>query len=322
VPGLEIIPFADEHLDSAGALLAERHRRHREAEPLLAPRYEEPSAAQAELEAAWREDEASGAAAFRGSRMVGYLIGAPRSDSTWGDNVWVELPGHAVQEPEVVRDLYAVAAARWIEQRRPRHYVLVPGSDPAVVESWFHVCFGHQHTHGVREVPAQTDVRLPEGFEIRPPDPGEVEELIEIDLALPRHQRSSPVFSSVPLPTREESRDEWLSMLAGDEEKTLIGSRNGRPVACWALVPVERSRENRGLLRPDNACFLGFAATLPEARGSGIGVALTDASFAWAAEQGYPVMTTDWRATNLLSSRFWPRRGFRTTFLRLYRSIP
>jgi hypothetical protein len=26
--------------------------------------------------------------------------------------------------------------------------------------------------------------------------------------------------------------------------------------------------------------------------------------------------------TNLLASRFWPRRGFRTSFLRLYRSIP
>jgi hypothetical protein len=33
-------------------------------------------------------------------------------------------------------------------------------------------------------------------------------------------------------------------------------------------------------------------------------------------------MLTDWRVTNLLASRFWPRRGFRTTFLRLYRSIP
>jgi hypothetical protein len=33
-------------------------------------------------------------------------------------------------------------------------------------------------------------------------------------------------------------------------------------------------------------------------------------------------MVTDWRVTNLLSSRFWPARGFRTTFLRLYRHIP
>ena len=42
----------------------------------------------------------------------------------------------------------------------------------------------------------------------------------------------------------------------------------------------------------------------------------------WAHEHGYAAMTTDWRMTNLLASRFWPRRGFRETFLRLYRSIP
>jgi hypothetical protein len=57
-------------------------------------------------------------------------------------------------------------------------------------------------------------------------------------------------------------------------------------------------------------------------RGSGAGVALTHASFAWAKERGYETMVTDWRVTNLLSSRFWPKRGFRPTFFRLYRSIP
>jgi hypothetical protein len=51
-------------------------------------------------------------------------------------------------------------------------------------------------------------------------------------------------------------------------------------------------------------------------------VDLTNAAFAWAHRAGYPMMVTDWRVPNLLASRFWPRRGFRTTFLRLYRSIP
>jgi hypothetical protein len=32
-------------------------------------------------------------------------------------------------------------------------------------------------------------------------------------------------------------------------------------------------------------------------------------------------MATDWRATNLLASRFWPKRGFATSFLRLHRWI-
>ena len=88
------------------------------------------------------------------------------------------------------------------------------------------------------------------------------------------------------------------------------------------MVPVERSSMHVGLARPERAAFLGFAATLPEARGSGAGLALTNAGLAWAREHGYPVTVVDWRETNLLASRFWPARGFRRTFLRLYRSIP
>ncbi len=41
-----------------------------------------------------------------------------------------------------------------------------------------------------------------------------------------------------------------------------------------------------------------------------------------ARERGYGTMVTDWRVTNLLASRFWSARGFRPTFLRLYRHIP
>jgi ribosomal protein S18 acetylase RimI-like enzyme len=319
---LEVVPFADEHLEDAARLLAGRHARHRAAEPLLPARYEDATAAQQELAAAWREDGASGAAAFRDGRMVGYLVGAPRADPVWGDNVWVELPGHAAEDAEDIRDLYGTAAARWIEEGRTRHYALAPATDGALVEAWYRLSFGQQHALGVREVQPKIDVELPDRFEIRDPDPAELETLIDIDLALPEHQHMSPVFSGVPLYTRQESRDEWLSTLAGDEEKILVGARDGRPVACWALVPVERSAMHRGLARPDNACFLGFAATLPPARGAGFGVALTAAALAWAAEEGYETMVTDWRVTNVLASRFWPRRGFRTTFLRLYRSIP
>ncbi len=41
-----------------------------------------------------------------------------------------------------------------------------------------------------------------------------------------------------------------------------------------------------------------------------------------ADEHGYPTMITDRRVTNVAASRFRPRRGFRETFLRVYRSIP
>ncbi len=82
------------------------------------------------------------------------------------------------------------------------------------------------------------------------------------------------------------------------------------------------SSVHSGLARPDGAALLGWAATEPAVRGSGAGLALTEGAFAWARERGHAVMVTDWRVTNLLSSRFWPQRGFRETFLRLYRHIP
>jgi GNAT superfamily N-acetyltransferase len=82
------------------------------------------------------------------------------------------------------------------------------------------------------------------------------------------------------------------------------------------------SSMHTGLARPDGVPYLGWAATRPDVRGSGAGLALTKAAFAWARGRGHEAMVTDWRATNLLSSRFWPARGFRETFLRLYRSIP
>ena len=319
---LELVPFSDEHVEAAAALLAARHARHRVAEPLLSPRYEQPAAAQAELELLWRTAGASGAAGYRGGQLVGYLVGAPREHPMWGDNVFVEPAGHAVEEAEDLRDLYAVAAARWVEEGRPRHSVIAPAHDSAVLDAWWRLSFGQQQAHGIQEVRPQTERSIPEGFEIRPPREDEVEQLIDVDLALPQHQAASPVFGGGEPPTREESRDEWLETLAGNDETILIGARDRRPVACWAFVAAERTSSHVGLARPDDACHLGFAATLPDARGSGIGVALTEAGLAWAADAGYRTMITDWRVTNLLASRFWPRRGFRTSFLRLYRSIP
>ena len=74
-------------------------------------------------------------------------------------------------------------------------------------------------------------------------------------------------------------------------------------------------------MRPDNAGFLGFAAVLPAARGLGAGRALGDTVLAWSAEAGYDVVATDWRQTNLQSSRSWTALGFLPTFFRLHRTI-
>jgi ribosomal protein S18 acetylase RimI-like enzyme len=315
---LEVHPFSTEFVAAAGRLLARRHRAHRASETLLPARYEDPAAATAEVGALAAEDEASGAVAVRGDRVVGFLLGCRRADEIWGPNVWVELAGHAVEDAEVLRDLYAAAASRWFDEGRVRHYALVPASDSALVEAWSRLSFGQQHAYGIREVP---DTTWPQG--VRRAEPRDVDALVALTPLLGDHQAEAPVFAhGFPIDDPEELRAEILADLVKEEIGELVAERDGRIVGAFESAPVEQSSVHVGLARPPRAALLGWAATLPDVRGSGAGRALTDGTFAWARERGHETIVTDWRVTNLLSSRFWPARGFRLTFLRLYRHIP
>jgi ribosomal protein S18 acetylase RimI-like enzyme len=321
-------PFQEDDLDAAGSLLAARHRRHRLHEPLLPEHYEHLGEATTAVEAAWRKPGATGVAAERDGRLVGYLIGAPDDEGSWGPNEWIDHAGHAVEEPEVLRDLYTALAAESLRDGRGRHYVLVPAGDPGFVEAWYRVGFGQQQAYGIREV---QDEAWPE--RVREAALDDVEALLPLTVAISKHHAGSPVFSDHAarrVERAEASKDEVRAQLeadiAADEIATLVAEVDGRIVGLLEACAVELSGQgvdgHATLARPDGACYLAFAATDPEARGLGTGVELTSAAFAWAHRAGYSTMVTDWRVPNLLASRFWPRRGFRTTFLRLYRSIP
>ena len=154
VSAVEVRPFEAADLTACGVLLADRHRRHRIAEPLLSPRFEDIGVATSELAAVVEMADASGAAAFRAGALVGFVLGAPKSSPVWGANMWVEAAGQAVADAEVIRDLYAVAAARWVDEGRTAHYVVVPAHDAQLVRAWFRLGFGQQRR--VRHVRGRT----------------------------------------------------------------------------------------------------------------------------------------------------------------------
>jgi predicted N-acetyltransferase YhbS len=309
--GLEIHAFAEQHLDGAAALLEQRHSRHREAEPLLEDGYDY----RAEIQAL---DGATGVVALRDGRVVGYLLGIRKDDSRWGPNIWVEAQGHAVEEPEEIRDLYAAAATRWFEEGRTRHYVLAPASDRALLDAWARLSFGQQHAHGIREV---AETPWPDGVRLATEE--DIDALVELSPLLVDHQAKAPVFGiGLPRESEDEIRASILEDLPNPKIGDLVAEQNGSIVGAYQLAAVELSSSHASLARPEGAVLLAWAATKPKVRGTGAGIALMDASLAWAHEQGYTTIVTDWRETNLLSSRFWPKRGFRRSFLRLYRSIP
>lgn len=317
---LEILTFDESHLPDAGRLLAERHRRHRLAEPLLPQRHEDPSVAEAEVAVALRTPDASGAVAVRDGRVVGYLLGAPKAGGAWGPNVWVESAGQAVVQAEDVRDLYAAAATRWVAEGYTAHYVLVPAHDAALVDAWFRLAFGHQHTHALRDVPS-APAPAPPHVAVRRAVRADIPVLARLDLELPLHQGLAPTFSAGELGSYEESLQEWEEDFDDPAFATFVAEYDGRVIGSAVGCPLEKSSTHTGLARPENAGFLGFAAVFPDARGLGAGRALGEAVLDWSAHQQHSCVVTDWRAPNLLSSRAWPALGFRPTFLRLHRLL-
>ena len=305
---MEIVPLTDALLDGAAMLLAERHARHRASEPLL------PTDADfaAQVEAALGVEGASGVAAVRRGRLVGYLISAPAGDR----RVEVGLAGTAASEPEVARDLYAAAAQAWVDDGLAHHAVHVPASDAALVDVWFRLAFGLQFAFAVREVapepPFDGDVV------VRPGRPEDADAAGALERSLWEHQVRSPSFSGAVVPPLESFVDEWADTWSDERFTHFVAERAGVAVG-QALLYV---RPTGDLRIPERAVDLAQMETLPERRGTGVGRALFAHAMNWASEQGYAVMTSDWRSVNLLASRFWVARGFRPTFLRLYRSVP
>jgi GNAT superfamily N-acetyltransferase len=300
MPSVEIHPLSDLR-EEAAALLAERFARQRAAEPLL------PEVA----DFAEHLPVDDGVVATRGGRAVAYLAGAVDAAGI----AQVGFGGVAASESEAVRDLFAVMAERW---GTSRFAVAVPASETELADAFFRLAFGCQFVWGVRETDGERDgaVQL---HHIRPSTRDDLEAVAGFDEILWLLQARSPSFSGLVVPPRDEFRAEWSDLW--DEPDTymhFVAEQDGRIVGHVLLY----ARPEGDLRVPAANVDLAHAATLDDVRGTGVGLALTAFALDWARDHGFRSLTTDWRSVNLLSSRFWPRRGFRPQYLRLYRAVP
>ena len=314
--GIDVLPLEADHLKAAASLLADRHQRHRQAEPLL-PKVDD---FRAQLERDLEHDGAAGVVAIRGDDVVAYVIGRLEPDTRLGDvRAIVDFAGCAAEagQAEAVRDLYSALAARWIAAGATRHLALIPASDEALTDPWLRLAFGVQFVWAARETAAMKPVDA--GVKIRPGTPDDLDLVTKLDRTLWEHQAQSPSFSGLAIPTEEEFRADWSDLWDDPELYTqFVAERDGVAVGHVVLY-----RRPTGDLRvPSSNIDLSHAATLPSARRSGVNVALMAHALTWAHEHGFRSMTTDWRSVNLLSSRHWPRLGFRPTYYRLYRAVP
>jgi ribosomal protein S18 acetylase RimI-like enzyme len=219
----------------------------------------------------------------------------------WGPHVFLE----GVGEAEEIRTAYAAESGDW----PPLHFAIAEATAEAL-DPWYRLGFAQMHAYAVRESGGER--RAAPGISIRRGDLRDLEGAMRIDRLIQEAQAASPSYSSVAF---EEGpyRADWEETLAAADTAYFVAEDASGVVGHATVYPDPTHSD---------ALHLASTAVVPEARGRGIGVALTTQVLAHAAEAGYPQLRTNWRVTNLAASQFWPARGFRLTHLRLVRRLP
>lgn len=232
--------------------------------------------------------------------------------------------GHALaanEDAELYRDLYAAASPHWLARGCFAHYAEVPADDRAGLDAWFKLGFGMQQAYAIRSLPAGELSSPPQDaiLTIRRAGPEDRDVVAEMKGVLWTHLGRSPVYS-VRLPEDSgQFRAAADEVLADPQVAVWLAEQDGVALGAVEITPLTPGDDL--LDAPERCCYFAFAATREEARGRGIGTALTAHALRKAQAEGYVAALTDWRVTNLQASRLWPQLGFRPFQYRLHRLI-
>lgn len=323
---MHILPFTADMVEDAAKLLASRHQKDRLATAALPCRFEREQDARIAIETEWKKQGTSGAAAIKNGKLVGYLFGEKTASTIRGRHVWASLASHSLasgQSAELYQDLYAAAAQTWVDEGYFTHFTLIPAQDASALHAWFCLGFGHEQAHGTLSLETlgkQTTTQLPlPGAQLRLATMDDRQALGDVSPWIRTHQTMAPVFG-IALPEEGPKIREGYSRLVEDPEVSVwIVEQVGQILSFQAYFPSEE--DPAALLVPEKSVELGVAGTRPDARGMGLNHVLTQRGLQHAREKGAQYVLTDWRMTNLQSSRHWPRQGFVPTAYRLTRAI-
>ncbi|HMA37836.1 MAG TPA: GNAT family N-acetyltransferase [Chloroflexia bacterium] len=326
---LQLLPFADSHLDEAAQLLADRHRADRARDPMLPAAFADPAATR-EVLTAIRAEPGSGVVALQAGRLVGYLLAVYRTPAPTTAQAWlmrpraavVRYPCHAADPAdaaEIYRALYAALSAQWVAAGYFNHYVTIPATDPGAAEAWASLGFGRDLTYAVRDTrPLAAPAPAP-GLTIRLATPADLETLYALTEGLFRHHTAAPVYWPFLPELEGDTRAHNEQAIANPANACWVAYLDGAPVGLQWLE--QRTGGGIDVSLPESSIYLNLGYTHPRLRGSGVGTALLARALAWAHEAGYTHCTLHYAAANLLGARFWQRSGFRALSHRLHRAV-
>ncbi|MCC6381854.1 MAG: GNAT family N-acetyltransferase [Dehalococcoidia bacterium] len=318
MPRLEARPVHRQDISEAALLLAGRHRRDRTRLPMLATRFEDKGACAEEIERLAGTPGASGAAALRDGRLVGFAFGekllpAPQAMTAQfypPYTMSVPVLGHAVDDEEdataVIRVLYAFLAAGWTASGFFYHQAHVVAGDAATQEAWVALGFGRTTTAAVRDTALPVE-GAPAAVSLHEGGAEDIDVVMRLDETLFLHHSRSPIFWPMLRETEKSAREFQQGLLAAGGNAHWIAHREGQPVGMQTFM---RPGFTPPIVEPDGTVYLFQGVVDEEARGGGVGTAILARSMEWCRAEGHRRCCLHFASGNPSGAPFWLSNHF------------
>lgn len=260
-----------------------------------------------------------GMGAFVNDELVGYSIGKIQIDTDRGRHIWVPYEGVAIrkdQSLELIRNLYAEVSTLWLEQGCFNHYILIPFGNAVYYEAFLQLSFFIQQAHGIMSIEDYKPFENVSDADVRLANKMDSEAMGRMSSIIYSHQNLAPVFEPVLPEVVMKIKDGYKKIVEDDDSMIFIAEQDGQELGFQVYEHI-----SSGLMVPDDGVELSIAGIYPSQMRSGVGKKLMNEGIRFIKEKGYKNIIIDWRITNLTSSTFWPKCGFRPVSYRMVRYI-
>lgn len=315
---ITITPFdPQQHLNTAAALLADRHRRDRERDPRLPAAFVMADACRPAIEQPFASIGWRGVIAHDGSEPVGFMIMVPQlfppthflASFFPPRSAACNYQHHAAKagmEYDVYREMYAALADHFVSAGYFDHLVSVAPSDAGGAEAWASLGFARNAVAAMRGV-GPTD-KPQAKVELHQASAEDAAVIFSLNEELTIHHCKSPIFWPYLRETNDSSHEMQKGLLADPQANAhWVAYEDGKPIGMNTFMPPLFLSP---LQVPPKTVYLYQGIVTAAARTGGVGTAILSRSAAWARERGYEHMTLHFAAPNLQGARFWLSSGF------------
>jgi L-amino acid N-acyltransferase YncA len=271
------------------------------------------------FEKQFANSKAIGIGAFANDELVGYIMGEIKIDTLRGRHVWVPYEGIAIrmdQPSELIRNLYAKVSVVWLEQGYFSHYALIPLGNQVYYEAFQRLSFFIQQVHGIMNLEDYKPFENVSDAEIRFANKMDSELMGNMSSIIQSYHNSAPTFEPALPEVLTDIKNGYSCTVEDNDAMIFIAEKEMKALGFQAYWPVTPD-----LMAPDGGVELSIAGTCYSQMGNGVGKKLMNECYRIMKEKGYNSIIADWRITNLASSTFWPKCGFKPIAYRMARYI-